>query len=160
MTDERTYDLIIAGGGACGLFAARRAAAAGLRVLVLEKKERTGKKILITGNGRCNVSNLSVSADSYPAPMRAFTAPALDALPVKALMREFSAIGVPLVTRGDCLYPRSGQAASVADALALASREAGAILKTESSVRSVRKMRQGFRVTAGEEGRAGNCFVR
>lgn len=152
MTDERTYDLIIAGGGACGLFAARRAAVAGLRVLVLEKKERTGKKILITGNGRCNVSNLSVSADSYPAPMRAFTAPALDALPVKTLMREFSAIGVPLVNRGDCLYPRSGQAASVADALALASREAGAILKTESSVRSVRKMRQGFRVTAGEEG--------
>ncbi|MDD6789076.1 MAG: aminoacetone oxidase family FAD-binding enzyme [Lachnospira sp.] len=150
MTDERTYDLIIAGGGACGLFAARRAAQAGLTVLVLEKKERTGKKILITGNGRCNVSNLTVSADSYPAPMRKFTAPALDALSVKALMQEFSAIGVPLVSRGDCLYPRSGQAAAVADALVLAAREAGATFQTESAVRSVRRTGHGFRVTAGE----------
>ena len=146
MANDKKYDLIIAGGGASGLYAARKAAAAGLRVLVLEKKERTGKKILITGNGRCNVSSLSVSAGSYPAPMREFTAPALDALPVQALMQEFASIGVPLKARGEYLYPRSDQASSVADALMLSALEAGAEICTESAVTQVRRNSRGFLV--------------
>ena len=54
-------DLIVIGGGASGMTAALSAAYAGARVLIIEHKERVGKKILSTGNGRCNLSNSSVS---------------------------------------------------------------------------------------------------
>ena len=52
-----TNDLVIVGGGAAGLMAAATAAEKGLRVLLLEKNDRDGKKLLITGKGRCNVTN-------------------------------------------------------------------------------------------------------
>ena len=51
------FDRIVIGGGAAGLFAAGWAAKSGLRVLVLEKRERPTRKILVTGKGRCNVTN-------------------------------------------------------------------------------------------------------
>lgn len=85
MDKQKAWDLIIAGGGASGLYAALTAARMGIKVLVLEQKERTGKKILITGNGRCNLGNRTVSPESYPAPMRSFTAPALGAFSVNQL---------------------------------------------------------------------------
>jgi predicted Rossmann fold flavoprotein len=52
-----TYDVVVIGGGASGMFAAGRAAERGLRVLLLERNERPGKKLSITGNGRCNLTN-------------------------------------------------------------------------------------------------------
>ena len=54
-------DVIVVGGGASGLAAAIEAARGGCRVTVLEQKERTGKKILATGNGRCNLTNLHMA---------------------------------------------------------------------------------------------------
>ena len=53
----KKYDLIVIGGGASGMMAAGRAGERGLRVLLLEKNKQLGKKILITGNGRCNILN-------------------------------------------------------------------------------------------------------
>ena len=60
-----TESVLIVGGGASGLAAAITAANNGNRVVLLEKNERVGKKLLVTGNGRCNFGNLSVSDDSY-----------------------------------------------------------------------------------------------
>lgn len=151
LTNEKKKDLVIVGGGAAGLFAALMAARKGLSVLVLEQKERTGKKILITGNGRCNLGNLSASPESYPAPMRNFTAPALDALPVNRLIRDFASIGIPVKARGDYLYPRSDQAVSVADALALSAREAGAVIMTETKVTRIERKYGGFQIFTSEK---------
>jgi predicted flavoprotein YhiN len=52
-----TYDVVVIGGGASGMFAAGRAGERGLRVLLLERNDRPGKKLNITGNGRCNLTN-------------------------------------------------------------------------------------------------------
>ena len=62
--DETTYDAIILGAGAAGLMCAARAGQAGARVLVLEKAEKPGKKILISGGGRCNFTNLDATREN------------------------------------------------------------------------------------------------
>ena len=57
MTEVKTYDVAVVGGGPAGMMAAGRAAALGARVILLEKNEKLGKKLLITGGGRCNITN-------------------------------------------------------------------------------------------------------
>ena len=59
------YDAVIIGGGASGLAAAVKALKNGKKILVLEAEKRVGKKILLAGNGRCNLSNEYLSADCY-----------------------------------------------------------------------------------------------
>ena len=58
MSDEHNYDVVVVGGGASGLMCASQAAARGLSVLVLEKGPKVGLKILVSGGGRCNFTNL------------------------------------------------------------------------------------------------------
>ncbi|WP_339667988.1 NAD(P)/FAD-dependent oxidoreductase [Dasania marina] len=65
MTDHNHYDAIIIGGGASGLFCAGLAGQRGLRVLVLDSSNKVGKKILMSGGGRCNFTNLYVTPDNY-----------------------------------------------------------------------------------------------
>lgn len=65
MSDGPEYDVIILGGGAAGLMCAREAALRGRRVVVLERNERLGKKILISGGGRCNFTNLHATAEQF-----------------------------------------------------------------------------------------------
>ncbi|MCP4186331.1 MAG: FAD-binding protein, partial [Gammaproteobacteria bacterium] len=60
-----TWDVIILGAGAAGLFCALTAASRGRRVMVLEKSNRVGKKILMSGGGRCNFTNMFADADNY-----------------------------------------------------------------------------------------------
>ena len=62
---EPTHDVIILGGGAAGLMCAARAGQRGRRVVVLERAEAVGKKILISGGGRCNFTNLAAAPDRY-----------------------------------------------------------------------------------------------
>ena len=59
------YDVTVIGGGASGMMCALRCARAGLRVLLLEKEILLGRKILVTGNGRCNFTNINASGDKY-----------------------------------------------------------------------------------------------
>ena len=59
------FDAIVLGGGAAGLFCAARAGQRGKRVLVLEKSEKVGKKILISGGGRCNFTNVNAGPANY-----------------------------------------------------------------------------------------------
>ena len=65
LSDDENYDVIILGAGAAGLFCAFTAAQRGRRVLVLEKSNKVGKKILMSGGGRCNFTNLYVDADNF-----------------------------------------------------------------------------------------------
>lgn len=73
----KTYDVIIIGAGAAGLMCALRAGQRGLSVLVLDKAEKPGKKILISGGGRCNFTNLMVSSENYLSPNPHFCKSAL-----------------------------------------------------------------------------------
>ncbi|MBE6936152.1 MAG: aminoacetone oxidase family FAD-binding enzyme [Ruminococcaceae bacterium] len=116
--------LLVIGGGAAGLAAAVEGAGCGAHVTLLERADRVGKKILQTGNGRCNLSNLSVSPDAYNAPD--FVAPVLEALPSMSIRGFFEDLG--LLTYADSegrVYPISDAAASVLDVLRLAVRDGG-----------------------------------
>ena len=65
ITADQTYDVIVLGAGAAGLMCAFTAARRGLKVLVLEKANKPGKKILMSGGGRCNFTNQFVDADNF-----------------------------------------------------------------------------------------------
>lgn len=129
MSGEKAYDVLIAGGGAAGLMAAGTAAARGRSVCLLEKNRELGRKVRITGKGRCNVTNnCSVEEVIACAPRGGkFLYGALSAFPPAAVMDFFENLGVPLKTeRGRRVFPVSEQAADIAEALSRFALENGA----------------------------------
>ncbi len=120
--------LIVVGGGPAGMMAAIAAARAGCRVRLLEKNDRVGKKLAITGKGRCNVTNdCSPDEALRQIPRNAkFLFSAMNAFPPEKTMAFFESCGCPLKTeRGKRVFPTSDQAASVVDALKKELRRAG-----------------------------------
>ena len=119
-TEKQGFDVIVVGAGAAGLMAAGTAARQGRRVLLLEKMEKSGRKVRITGKGRCNVTNAR-PAEEFGAQVRtnaAFFAPAFAGFDNRATMRFFERQGVKLeVERGDRVFPKSGKAWDIANAL-------------------------------------------
>lgn len=122
------YDALIVGGGAAGLFCALHAARGGKRVLVLERRERPARKLLITGKGRCNLTNLCDRETFLKNVVRGsrFLYSALSAFPPEDTMACFEGLGVALkVERGQRVFPCSDKAMDVVDALISAVRGAG-----------------------------------
>ncbi len=110
--------VLIIGGGAAGLSAAIAAARRGAAVTILEADARVGRKILASGNGRCNLTNLSISPLAYNHPE--FVEPVLDRFPCEAVLSFFGTLG--LLTSADAegrVYPTTNAAASVLDVLRL-----------------------------------------
>ncbi len=122
------YDAIVVGGGAAGMFAAATAAQRGVRVLLLEKNDRCGKKLSITGKGRCNVTN-NCSADEVLKQILRnprFLYSAVNACPPTTVMAFFEEHGCPLKTeRGNRVFPVSDRSADVITALERAMRTHG-----------------------------------
>ena len=121
-------DVVIAGGGAAGLMTAITAARRGLSVIVLEPNGKTGKKLRITGKGRCNVTNDSAPQDFLQkvCTNARFLKSPLYAFPPEAAKEFFEELGVPLKTeRGERVFPVSDNANDVADALECAAKDAG-----------------------------------
>lgn len=113
-------DIIIIGGGPAGLMAAGTAAARGAGVLLFDKNRRLGRKLRITGKGRCNLTNHCAPQEVAALTNGGkFLYGALAAFPPEAVMAFFEGLGVPLKTeRGRRVFPRSDSAHDVADALA------------------------------------------
>lgn len=113
-------DTIIIGGGAAGCFAAVWAARFGKKVLVFEKNERLGRKLRITGKGRCNVTNNSSAEEhmrNIPVNPR-FLYSAFSSFDAESTIGFFEELGVPLKTeRGNRVFPVSDNANDIADAL-------------------------------------------
>ena len=109
--------VLIIGGGASGLMAAIMAAREGAEVTILEHMDRVGKKILSTGNGRCNMTNLSVRPEYYRSSQKLFPMKVLDRFSVWDTLNFFDGIGIVTKNRNGYIYPNSDQAASVLDAL-------------------------------------------
>ena len=119
------YDGIVIGGGPAGMFAAITAARRGQRVVLIEAKERLGKKLLITGKGRCNVTNDCTSEEilqNIPRNSR-FLYSAMNAFPPEKVKAFFEDHGCPLKTeRGNRVFPVSDRSQSVLEALQRAMR--------------------------------------
>lgn len=135
-------DCIILGGGAAGLTAAAALGESGLRVTVIERLDRVGKKLLSTGNGRCNLSN----ADMRPAlygPAEAFVADVYAATPPPDVLRFFSHLGLMTAAEDGRIYPRSMQAAAVLDVLRMACDRPNVQLMTGQRAVSAAPSRRG-----------------
>lgn len=115
-----TFDGIVIGGGAAGMFAAITAAGQGQRVLLLEKNGRLGRKLLITGKGRCNVTNCCTGQEvlqNIPRNAR-FLYSAMAAFPPEKTISFFESHGCPLKTeRGNRVFPQSDHSQSILDCL-------------------------------------------
>ena len=114
------YDVIVIGAGAAGLMAAGTAAMSGRQVLLIEKMEKAGRKIRITGKGRCNLTNAR-PAEEFLEKVRTnqeFFSVAFAEFNNRATVRFFERIGVKLETeRGERVFPKSGKAWDIANAL-------------------------------------------
>ncbi len=144
------YDAMIIGGGASGLAAACALAGAGKKVLLAEKQSRVGRKLLSTGNGRCNLTNLRAVPQNYHG-ARAAAARALELCPPKDVLDFFEELGLPAVSDEEGrVYPMSNQAASVLDALRLSAAERGCEIITDCAVEAVQRGKNGFSVRCSE----------
>ena len=127
------FDGIVIGGGPAGMFAAIAAAQAGKKVLLLERNDRLGKKLLITGKGRCNVTNDCTPQEGLQNVPRngRFLFSALTAYPPEKVKEFFESRGCPLKTeRGNRVFPVSDKAQSVLDCLQKEMRRCGVVVKT------------------------------
>lgn len=113
------YDVVIVGAGASGLVAAISAARKGSSVLVIEQKDKAGKKILATGNGKCNFTNMLQLPECYRSYDSAFAMKVLSCFDVSRTIRFFEELGIYPKERNGYLYPNSEQAASVVQVLTM-----------------------------------------
>ena len=143
----------IIGGGAAGLFAACMLARAGAPVVLLEKQNRVGRKLLSTGNGRCNLTNLNASEKDYHGDARYIRA-AMDALSPEDAIALFGEMGLICAPDEEGrVYPVSNQAAGVLDALRLYAVENGCEIITEFEVKNLARKKGGF-VLQSSDGRS------
>lgn len=150
----------IIGGGAAGLFAACALARGGVETVVLEKQERVGRKLLSTGNGRCNLSNLHISVENYWG-SAAHLRSALAALPPRKAVECFEEMGLACVSdEAGRVYPASNQAAGVLDTLRLWAVEWGCALCTNVEVeRLMPRPGGGFFIEGGGRRRTADCVL-
>lgn len=124
--------VVVVGGGAAGMMAALTARRAGARVTLLEPNEKLGRKLYITGKGRCNLTNNTTPEgvlNNIPRNSR-FLYSAVTKFPPADVMAYFEALGVPLKTeRGGRVFPCSDRAADVIDGLFFALKRAGVTLQ-------------------------------
>ena len=143
----------IIGGGASGMAAALGASEnANAQVLLFERQARLGRKLLATGNGRCNLTNLNVAAEHYHGEKADFAVPALEKYDVHNTVRWFSSMGLYIVDEpSGRMYPYSDQANSVVDVLRFALDKPNIQVLTGVEVTKVKKIDAGFVVETGEE---------
>lgn len=145
--------VLVLGGGPAGMTAALAAARAGAEVLLLEQNERIGKKLLLTGNGKCNYTNLELDIARYDTDGPDFVRELIKRYPPKAIIRFLEELGVPPLSRhGGWIYPHAEQAAAVLNALRAALEREKAAVRTGTRILGIqREKKGGFRIRTEEK---------
>ena len=156
-----TTDVIVIGGGPAGLMAAGKAASRGLRVLVLERNPRPARKLMITGKGRCNVTNactlVNELMDAIPGNAR-FLYGAFSRFMPYDTMDLFEEMGVPLkIERGNRVFPESDKAVDIVDAVVAYAKNNGAKIITGERVSSLLTDENGITGVVCESGNTYNA---
>ncbi len=144
-----SFDLIIIGGCASGLAAAINASRLypGIKIAILERMPRIGKKILATGNGRCNLSN--IHAAEHPYTNADFAKHALNKYGVNETLAFFESLGLLTYTDSEGrIYPLSNTAASVLDALRFAVNAENISIYCDCEAKQIKKEKNGFTVNS------------
>ncbi len=139
--------VLIIGGGAAGMTAAIQASQSGAQVTVIEHKDRIGKKILSTGNGKCNFTNARMEAACYRSLDPAFPMEVINRFGVRETLDFFRSLGIYPRERSGYYYPASNQASSVLDVLRLALAEHNVNVICEEAPAHIEKTSKGsFRI--------------
>lgn len=152
---EQAPPITILGAGASGLMAAVAASRVCPRgVLILEKEARVGRKLLATGNGRCNLMNMRLPRTAYAGTGAHIARALLEARPPAHLIEVFAALGLTCREEAEGrVYPFSGQASAVLDVLRAACERQGVQIRTETAAEAIEGAGDGFLIRTGE-GRA------
>lgn len=145
MKKKRGRRVIIVGGGAAGMTAAVSAGRLGADVTILEKNPRVGKKILATGNGRCNFTNINADVSYYHGNNPKFVHSALANFTVEETIRFFEKLGIAhKVEDFGKVFPMSDQASSVLDVFLYELNELGVNIICNARVQDITRKNQGF----------------
>jgi len=137
--------MIIIGGGAAGLCAAILIGRAGKKVTLLEQNKSVGKKILVSGNGKCNITNKHIGTERFHGNEPAFIHAVLKGYDFQTVSDFFHSIGLELVEgKEGKIFPMSFQAASVVDLLEFEAKRVGVEIVCECKVTRVTKKETGF----------------
>ena len=147
------HEIIIIGGGASGIMSAILLKDMGIDAAILEGSDRIGKKILVTGNGRCNITNKYAEENRYHSENPEFFKHSLNTFKSSDTVSFFCSIGLPLVTLEEGkMYPMSFQASSVLDIMRLALADRNIPVYLNSKVKAIKQNKKGFKLeTASDE---------
>lgn len=158
---ERKYQVVVVGGGASGMAAAiaaleeRVAQGAGKelgRVLLLESNDRVGKKILATGNGKCNFTHENISIEHYNTDDASVLKSVLDGFPTKSALKFFEELGMLSREKNGYYYPLTEMASTVLDVLRLRLSELGCDIRCGVYVERIVKNKERFQISFREQG--------
>lgn len=147
----RKRHVIIVGGGASGLVAAITAAREGADVTLIEQKDRVGKKILSTGNGRCNLTNTYMEPECFRGDDVSIVPKVLEQFDYTDTIKFFEELGVILKERQGYVYPISDQASTILDVLRMEIERLQVQVLLEQKVESVRCTKKGFAVQTNQK---------
>lgn len=143
--------LIIVGAGASGLVSAIEAKRNGVDVLVLERMDRPGKKILATGNGKCNLTNSFYDKDIYRGKQPEFAYHMIHKFDYQNVLSFFESLGLFVVENNGYYYPKSGQASTVLDVLLLQCKHLNIPILCQKEVAKIKKKGNEFEVYTADE---------
>ncbi|MDO4555188.1 MAG: aminoacetone oxidase family FAD-binding enzyme [Lachnospiraceae bacterium] len=134
---KNQFDTIIIGAGASGLFAAIEASSKGGRVLIIERMKSPGKKILATGNGKCNLTNLDMKEEYYRGSASRLALFAVSEMPPDKLRRYFYRFGLNTIERNGYVYPVTEQAKTVVSILLREIKKRGVLIHLEEELKQI-----------------------
>lgn len=152
------YDVIVIGAGASGCMAAIQAGRAGKKVLLLEHLDRIGKKLLSTGNGKCNYTNRKQDTNYYRGADPAFTVPVFKQFGFDETIRFFKELGIYPKEKNGYFYPYSEQAASMVDVLQMELKNAGVFVLLSCNITNFSKKKT-FYIRTDQGEFEGRCVV-
>lgn len=141
------YDVIVIGGGASGMMATITAAQQNKAVLLLEAADRIGRKLLATGNGRCNFTHSNISVDNYNTDNRKLLNTVLQKYTSESIIALFEDMGMMSKNLNDYIYPFSESASTVLDILRIRLQESNCVIKTECDVTKICENNRVFSVS-------------
>lgn len=155
---SKIWDVIIVGAGASGMMAAITAARRGKSVLLLEHLQKPGKKLLATGNGKCNYTNAHMKAECYHGNPD-FIERILRAFSHEDCVSFFRELGIYPKQKNGYFYPNSGQASSVLNALEMELARAKVCLVTEVCLQEIKPEQDGFVCKSSKETYRGRSVI-